>query len=166
MCGINIMKSEAPEVLSMKIQYDVCWNRHVFQCLCFLRQDKVFWSSSSQDLHPKEKSIRLSCVSRCVNVYFDVNDGRVSNSIYSLEQLCNLACVPPFCRYCKGFCSSKIRGFISLHHDLLCNSRLSCQVYSYVVNWPVDRILRDRQNSFFSRTIRIWNPPRAEFVFL
>ena len=76
MDGINIKKSEALEVLTMKIQCDVCWNRYIFQCLIFLRRDTIFWSTS---LHSKENGIQLLCVGRCFNVYFDVNGGRVSN---------------------------------------------------------------------------------------
>ena len=41
MVRINIKKSEALEVPSMKIQYDVRWNRHIFSVLwCFLFYQK------------------------------------------------------------------------------------------------------------------------------
>ena len=66
--------------------------------------------------------------------------------------------------YYKGFCSSKIRGLIPVNHVFLCNTRLYWQAHSYVVDWPMDRTLHDRQNSFSSRAIRMCNSPRAEVV--
>ena len=104
MDGINIKKSEALEVLSMTIQCDVHWNRHIFQCLSFLRRGMILWCSYYlHHLQPKENDIQLSCVGWCLNVYFEttrppagegellVNDGRVSNSINSVEYHCNVA---------------------------------------------------------------------------
>ena len=44
MGGVKIKKSEALEVLSMKIQCDVRCNRYIFQLLGFLRRGKIFWS--------------------------------------------------------------------------------------------------------------------------
>ena len=82
---------------------------------------------------------------------------RVSNSIDSLEHRCNLACVSLF--YCYYNC--KITGLIAVNHVFLCSTRLSCQSHSYVVDWPVDRTLHDKQNSLSGRTIRMWNSPRA-----
>ena len=51
-----------------------------------------------------------------------------------------------------------------MNHVFLCNTLLSWQAYSYVVDCPVDRMLHDKQNSFPSRTIRMWNSPRTEAV--
>ena len=91
-----------------------------------------------------------------------VNDGKVSNSIDSL----NLACVQSlFNRYCaiaNAFFSSKLWGFIPVNHVCLCNTRLSWKAHSYVVYWPVDVTWHERQNSFSSSTIRMWNSPCAE----
>ena len=70
------MKSEALQVLSIRIQYDVYWNR----------KGKIFWSTSLHQLQPKE-NIPLSCVGRWLNIYFNVNDGRVSNVIDSFEHI-------------------------------------------------------------------------------
>ena len=164
MDGINIKKSEALEVLIMKIQCDVCWNRHIFQCLIFLRWGKTLWSISLHRLRSKENGIQLSCVGRCLNVYFDVNDGRLSNSINSLEHRCNLARISLFyCNY-NGFCLSKIRGLIAVNHVFLCNTRLSWQAHLYVLDCPLERKFHDKHNSSFSRTIRLWNSPRTEVV--
>ena len=55
MDGINIKKSEALEVLNIKMQCDVRCNR---------------------DLHPKENGIQLLCVGWCLNVYFETSRPR------------------------------------------------------------------------------------------
>ena len=114
---------------------------------------KIFWSTSLHHLHSKENGIQLSCVDWCLKVYFDFNDGRVSNSIGSWEHRCNFACVSWFYRYYNGFCSSKIRRLIAVNHVFLCNTHLSWQAHSYVVDWPVVRTLHDKQNSFISRIL-------------
>ena len=108
---------------------------------CFLE-----WtlSTSLQRLHSKEISIQLSCVGQCLNVYSDFKDGRVSNSIDTLEHRCNLDCVSLFYRYYNGFCLSKISGLMAVNHELLCNTRLSWQGHTYMVDWPVDRTLHDK----------------------
>ena len=77
---------------------------------------------------------------------------------------CNLSCVSLFYCYYNGFCSNKIKGLISVNHIFLRNSRLYWQAHTYVVDWPVDRILHDRQNSFSSRAIRMRNSSRTEVV--
>ena len=103
--GINIKKSEALKVLNKKIQCDVCWNRNIFQCLIFLRREKLFWSTSLHHLHPKDNGIQLEFVGRCLNVYFDVNSGKIS--IHSLKHRCNLACVSLFYHYDNEFGSNE-----------------------------------------------------------
>ena len=126
---------------------------------------RLSWQAYLRHLHSQENGTQLSCVVRCcLNMYFDHNDSRVSNSIDALEHRCNLSCVSLFYRYYIGFCSSKIRGFIALNHVFLYNARLSWEAHSYVADWPVNRTLHHKQNSFSSRTIRMWNSPRAEVV--
>ena len=49
-----------------------------------------------------------------------------------------------------------------LNHVFLCNTRLSRQAHSYVVDWPVDRTILCGQNLLFSRIIRMWNYIGAE----
>ena len=138
--------------------------RHIFQCLIFLRRGKIFWSTSLHHIRCKKNGIQLSCVGRCLNVYFDVTDGRVSNSINSLVHRYNLARISLFYRYYNGFCLSKIRGLIAENHVFLCNNRLSWQTHLYVVDCPLERKFHDKQNSFSRRSIRMWNSPRAEVV--
>ena len=129
----------------------------IFQCFSFLRWSKILWSTSLHDLHPTH-------VGQCLNVDFVVNDARIFNSIDSLEYRCKFACILLFYRYYSGFCSSKIRGLIPVNHVFPCNTHLSWQAHSYVVYWPADRTLHDRQNSLSSRSIHMWNFPRAEVV--
>ena len=101
----------------MKIHCDVCWNRHIFQCLSF-KQDLLIYF-----LHPKENGIQLPCIGRYFNVYFIVNNGRLSNPIDSLEYRCNFACVLLFYRYYSGFCLIKIWGLIPVpNHIFVCNT--------------------------------------------
>ena len=78
MRGINIKKSEDIQVLRIKIQCDVCWNRYIL-IYPFI-------------LLTKENCLQLSCVGRRLNVYFDVNDGRVTKAIDSLEYRYNYVC--------------------------------------------------------------------------
>ena len=105
--------------------------------------------------HPKENGIQLSCIGWFFNVYFDVNDGRVSNSIVSLEHRCNLAYVSLFYRYYNGFC-------LNLFPRIIYSSFLATTLVW--VDWSGYRTLYDKRNSFFSRTIRLWNYPCAEVV--
>ena len=79
-----------------------------------------------------------------------VNDGGVSDSIESLEDHCNVACISLYYRYYNGFCSSEIRFPVPENHIFLCNTRLSRSAQPYVVDWPVDCTLHYRQNSFFT----------------
>ena len=51
------------------------------------------------------------------------------------------------------FNSSAISGFIPENHVFLCYTRLSW----YIIDWLVDRTVHCTQNSFFRRTIRMWN---------
>ena len=46
MGGVNIREPEALDVLSIKIQCDAHWNRHIPQCLGCLRRCKKYCSSS------------------------------------------------------------------------------------------------------------------------
>ena len=55
-------------------------------------------------------------------------------------------------------------GLVRKNRALLRNTRLSLRPHIYVVDWPVDCTLRYRQNSFFIRTIRMWDSLRAEVV--
>ena len=69
-----------------------------------------------------------------------------------------------FYRYYNEFCCSKIRGLIPVNHVFFSKTHLSWQAHSYVVDWPVDRTLHDRLNSFSGRTICMWNSLSAEVV--
>ena len=63
MGGININKPEALEVMSKKIQCEVFWNRHIFQCLSFLSGGKIFWSFYYlHQLDPKENGLQFSWI--------------------------------------------------------------------------------------------------------
>ena len=91
-------------------------------------------------------------------------DGKISNSIDSFKHRSNMVCVSLFYRYYTVFCSSKIRRLIPVHHVSPCNARLSSQNHSYVVDWPVNRKIPYGQNSFSSRTVRMWHFLRAKVV--
>ena len=65
---------------------------------------------------------------------FIVNNGRVFNSIDSLEHCCNVACVSLFYRYYNRFCSSEIRGLIPENHVFLHNK--CCQYPPLQFLWP------------------------------
>ena len=124
---------------------DVCWNLNIFQCLSFLKRGKNFWATSLHHLHPNWNGIQFSWSVP----HFEVNDGRVSKSIDSLEHLSNVACVSQFYSYYNGFCLSKITGLIPVNYVFPCSTRHSWRAHSYVVDWP----LHNRKNSFSSHTI-------------
>ena len=104
------------------------WNCTVMfsriQCLSFL--------SSLQYLRPKEKGTQVSYVGQCLIVYFDVNDGRVSNMTDSLEHRCNLTCVSLSYRYYNGFSSRQTRELIPMTFIFLSNTRLFWQAHSFL----------------------------------
>ena len=84
MGGINIKKSKTLEVLSMKIQCDVRWNRFTFQCLNFLRRGRISPSSYYlHHFHPKENDIQLQCegASRYILSLFDLVQVRATNNL-------------------------------------------------------------------------------------
>ena len=116
-------------------------------------------SYHSHHFYLKENEMQFSCVGWCLNVYSMTSllFNTISNSIDSLQYRCTLVCVSLFYYYYNRFCSNEISGFISENHMFLCNTRLSRRALSYVVNWSVDRSIFYGQNSFFSKTIRIWN---------
>ena len=57
---VNIKKSEALEVLIIKIQCDIRWNQHIFQCLSFLRRSKIFLLFK-QLISKREQNTTLVC---------------------------------------------------------------------------------------------------------
>ena len=70
-----------------------------------------------------------------------------------------------FYGYCNRFSSSEISELITENHVFLQNTRLSRPAHPYVVDWPVNSTIPYGQNSFFSRTIRIWNSLRKDLIF-
>ena len=69
-----------------------------------------------------------------------------------------------FYRYYNRLCSMQKSVLIPENSIFLCNSRLLQREHPYVVDWAVDRTIYYGQNSFFSRTIRVWNFLGAEVV--
>ena len=163
MDGTNIKKSEALGVLSMKIQCEVCWNRHIFSAL------SSYNGTSSSDLllyttYTRKRMVHNSHVEddASMSMLTLMTVGYPTLLIY-----CNIVAIwiVSLCyRYSNGFCLSKIRGLRAVNHEFLYNTRLSWQAHSYVGDWPVDRTLHGKQNSFSSRTIRMLNSSRAEVV--
>ena len=77
----------------MTIQCDVRWNRHIFQCRSFLRLGKIFWSSYYlHHLYRNTWGLRLLDRVQERAKLFGYN-GRVTNSIDSMERRCNVGCV-------------------------------------------------------------------------
>ena len=142
--------------MSMKIQCDVVGIDP--QCHSFLRRGKIFWSSYYlHHIHLKENAIELWCVGY-LKVYFD------TGSIYSLEHHCNVACVSQFYCYQNRFHSNDRSCLITENHVFLRSTCLSRWAHPYMVDWSVDCTIPCGHNSFFSRTVCMWNSICAEFV--
>ena len=60
-------------------------------------------------------------------------------------------------RYYYGFRFSEIKPLVIEKHVFLSSTRLSIRARALVVAKPVNRTLHYKQNSFFRRTLRIWN---------
>ena len=91
-----------------------------------------------------------------------IGDSRVSNSIDSLEHRRSVGCVTLFYRYFNGFCSDEIRDLVPETRTFSRNTRASSRAHPFVVDWPVNRTTHYRENSFFSRTVRLWNKLPAD----
>ena len=74
-------------------------------------------------------------------ILFEQNKGTYSSK----------SCIP---KYRESSLAST--GLNSVNRVFLCTIRSSWQSHTYVVDWPVDSILHGRQNSFSSRTCRMW----------
>ena len=85
-----------------------------------------------------------------------INDNSVSHSIDSLEHRRNVGCISLFYRYYHGKCSSEISELVPSARVFVRSTRLSSRSHPFVVSWPVDRTTHYRENSFFSRTVRMW----------
>ena len=83
-----------------------------------------------------------------------IGDSRVSNYIDFLEHRRNVGCFCLFYRYYNGM-FPETRTFVR-------NTRFSSRAHPYVVDWQVNRTTHYRENSFFSRTVRMWNNLPAE----
>ena len=86
-----------------------------------------------------------------------IGDSRVSSSIVSLEHRRNVGCVTLFYRYFHGVCSLDIRRSIPNVRMFRRDTRLSRNSHPFVIEGPVSRTTHYRKNSFFSRSIRMWN---------
>ena len=176
-----IEQSDALDVLGMKIQCDVRWTKHVFnvskeafKCLGFLKRCKKYFTPSDllsiyttyirpkmeYNSHiwagaPKSSLELLDRVQRRAMVM--IGDSSVSNPVVSLEHRRNVGCVSLFYRYFHGVCSSDIRGLIPDVRMFVRDTRLSRSSHPFVVEWPAGRTTHYRMNSFFARTIPMWN---------
>ncbi|XP_065363465.1 uncharacterized protein LOC135956806 [Calliphora vicina] len=143
-----------------------------FKCFGFLRRCKKYFTSSdlltiyTTYIQPEieynthvwagaSKSILelLDRVQERAKVL--IGDSRVSNSIDSLERRRNVGCVSLFYRYYNGMCSDEIRELVPDTRSFSRNTRSSVRAHPFVVYWSVDRTTHYRENSFFSRTVRM-----------
>ena len=108
----TIFESKQLQLLSKSKAFEVV---NILQYLCFFRRGRIFWSTFLHHIYTEENGIQFLCVGWCPNAYFVVNDGRILNSIDSLEHRWNFACVLIFYRYYRGFCSSEIKQIIPVN---------------------------------------------------
>ncbi|XP_065368895.1 uncharacterized protein LOC135961328 [Calliphora vicina] len=81
-----------------------------------------------------------------------IGDNTVSNSIDYLEHRRNVGCVSLFYRY-----YNEITELVPDTRSFSRNTHLSAGAHPFVVDWSVNRTTHYRENSFFSRTVRMWN---------
>lgn len=181
MGGLDVGESEALDVLGLKIQCDIRWNKHIFnvskeafKCLGFLKRCKRFFTPPdllniyTTYIRPKMEfnshiwsgapASTLELLDRVQKRALKlIGDSSVSSTVVSLEHRRNVGCVSLFYRYFHGKCSSELHGLIPEMRVFNRTTRLSSETHPFSVSWPMDRTTHYRNNSFFSRTTRMWN---------
>ena len=86
-----------------------------------------------------------------------IGDDRVANSITSLGHRRNVSCIVLFYKYYFGKCSSGLYELIPPLQILTRNTRLSGRIHAFTVATMTHRTTHYSENSFFTRTVRLWN---------
>ena len=89
-----------------------------------------------------------------------IGDDRVASSISSLGHCRNVSCIVLFYNY-FGKCSSGLSELIPPPQVFARNTRLSGRSHAFNVAIMFHRTTHYRENSFFTRTDRLWNDSHA-----
>lgn len=179
--GADVEESAALGILGMKIQSDARWADHVFgvakdasKCLGFLKRCKKYFTPSDlliiyttyirprmeYNSHiwagaPKSSLELLDRIQKRAKVL--IGDNSITSTLAPLEHRRNVGCVTLFYRYFNGMCSSEIRELVPNIKIFARSTRLAGGSHRFTVDLPVVRTTHYRKNSFFSRTVRMWN---------
>ena len=85
-----------------------------------------------------------------------IGDDRVASSITSVGHRRNVSCILLFYMYYFGKCSFGLSELIPAPQAFTSNTRLFGRSYSYTVAYMAHRTTHCRENSFFTRTARLW----------
>ena len=86
-----------------------------------------------------------------------IGDDRVPSSNTALGHRRNVSCIVVFYKYYFGKCSSGLSELIRPPQVLARNTRLSGRCHAFTVATISHRTTHYRENSFFTRTARLWN---------
>ena len=86
-----------------------------------------------------------------------IGDDRVASYIASLGHRRNVSCIVLFYKYYFGKCSSGLSELIPPPQVFGRNTRLSGRSHAFTVATMSNRTTHYRENSFFTRTARLWN---------
>ena len=86
-----------------------------------------------------------------------IGDDMVASSMTSLGHRRNVSCIVLFYKYYFGKCSAGLSELIPLPQVFGRNTRLSGRSHAFTVATMSHRTTHYRDNSFFTRTARLWN---------
>ena len=179
--SVNISESESLELLGIAINSDMRWNAHIIKiakeaskCLGFLKRcTKYFTPSDLRDIYVSyiRPKMEYNChiwagASKTTLDYLDrvqnraiklINNAEVANTLDSLEHRRNVACITLFYRYFHGRCSLEVSELLPKIKTFGRNSRASNRAHAFHVCEIYERTTQYRANSFFARTLRMWN---------
>ena len=178
MSAMAIAKSKTLDVLGTSIRSDLRWDDHVFnvskeaaKCLGFLKRCKKYFTPSESALSmlpiPKMEynshlwadasKSALAFVTRIQSQALKlIGDDRVVSSITSMGHRRNVSCIL-FYKYYFGKCSSGLSELIPPHQVFTRNTKLSDRSHAFTFATMTHRTTHYRENSFFTRTARLWN---------
>jgi hypothetical protein len=181
MNSVSLTESAALDVLGISIHSDLRWNDHIFdvskeaaKCLGFLKRCKKFFTPAGLStiytayIRPKMEynshiwagasKSSLELLDRIQNrAIYLIGDEHISSSLNSLGHRRNVGCLSLLYRYYYGKCSRDIRDLMPPARVFPRSTRAAHQAHPYSIAMVSNRTSHYRENSFFSRTVKLWN---------
>ena len=181
MGSVDIVQTNTLNILGLTIESDMRWNAHIFSVaknaaknLGFLKRCKKYFSPSDlrniyvSYIRPKMEynshiwagasGVSLQLLDRVQNRAKKlIGDPQIAETLDSLELRRNVGCLTLFYRYFYGGCSEEITDTLPSIKVFGRPSRFSSRAHHFHIDERVERTTHYRANSFFSRTVRMWN---------